>query len=140
MKSPYPVPGAPKCCISFPKILNNDDYRNRTRCPNGRISKSNNGDYRKHNPVMCSTQYRTHFILLHLSTHSVPIASHHAVISNTCRYRLDTDREICDTSIPTLISPGPYDEMVMGSEEDITHPHTHLISTHACVHTYKHTN
>ena len=91
---------------------------------------------------MCSTQYRTleHVSLLHLPTPSVLTDSHPAVISNTCRYRLDTDKETCDTSIPTLISPGtfwPDDEMDVGSEEDVTHPHTHThTNIYTCVRTH----
>ena len=84
VKSHYPFPALRNAVFRSRKIPNNGDYRNWERCPDGHVSKSNNGDYRKRNPLMCSTQYSTldHVSLLHLPTHSVP--HRHSLCTKYC--------------------------------------------------------
>ena len=61
-----PLPGSPRSETPYFVPKNSERFK---------IEQSY---YRKHNPVMCSTQYNTldHVSLIHLPTHSVPTASH----------------------------------------------------------------
>ena len=97
MKFPYPVPGATKRRICVP-----ENSKQQWWLPElSHVSKSNNGDYRKRNPLMWSTQYSTldldHLSLLHPPTHSVPTASHPA-LSTTVWWNLES-KELCINAV-----------------------------------------